>query len=128
MLRRIKNLILHRQPVVNNLSAGPWLKGDILKDELSGTGSAPANVAPPSLIGTPQVGTGTLCSNGTWTGDPTPTYSYQWEIDGAQIAGATLQSFTPPAGSAGKTLTCMETARNQHGAVSIRTAGAVITA
>jgi hypothetical protein len=26
MLRRIKNLILHRQPVVNNLSAGPWLK------------------------------------------------------------------------------------------------------
>jgi hypothetical protein len=26
MLRRIKNLIVHRQPVVNNLSAGPWLK------------------------------------------------------------------------------------------------------
>jgi hypothetical protein len=26
MLRRIKNLIVHRQPAVNNLSAGPWLK------------------------------------------------------------------------------------------------------
>jgi hypothetical protein len=26
MLRRIKNLILHRQPVLNNLSSGNWLK------------------------------------------------------------------------------------------------------
>jgi len=32
MLRRIKNLILHRQPVVNNLSAGPWLKGGYLSN------------------------------------------------------------------------------------------------
>jgi lysophospholipase L1-like esterase len=31
MLRRIKNLILHKQPVVNNLSAGPWLKGRVPK-------------------------------------------------------------------------------------------------
>jgi len=29
MLRRIKNLILHRQPAVNNLTAGPWLKRKI---------------------------------------------------------------------------------------------------
>jgi hypothetical protein len=26
MLRRIKNLILHKQPVLNNLTSGPWLK------------------------------------------------------------------------------------------------------
>lgn len=26
MLRRIKGLILHRQPVLNNLTTGPWLK------------------------------------------------------------------------------------------------------
>jgi hypothetical protein len=125
MLRRIKNLIMHRQEVVNNVSVGPWLKS---KERLAVTGSVPENVAAPAILGTPQVGVSSTCSDGTWTGTPAPTYSYQWEIDGAQIAGATLKSFTPPAGSAGKTLTCMVTARNTNGLVSKRTAGAVITA
>jgi hypothetical protein len=36
MLRRIKNLILHRQPAVNNLAIGPWLKGNVRKIAVGG--------------------------------------------------------------------------------------------
>jgi lysophospholipase L1-like esterase len=127
MLRRIKNLIMHRQPAVNNLSAGPWLKGNVRKGEF-GSFDPPVNVALPSIIGEPQEGTSSLCSSGTWTGNPTPVYSYQWEIDGSVVVGADESSFTPPAGSAGKTLTCVVTARNVAGTVSARSAGKAITA
>ncbi len=33
MLKRIKNLILHRQQILNNLSSGPWLKRFAGEDE-----------------------------------------------------------------------------------------------
>jgi hypothetical protein len=49
MLRRIKNLILHKQPVVNNLSAGPWLKGEKPRPYV-----APTMPAPPTPIAQPE--------------------------------------------------------------------------
>jgi hypothetical protein len=41
--------------------------------------SAPSNTSLPSISGTAQVGATLTANSGTWTGVPTPTFSYQWQ-------------------------------------------------
>ena len=53
-------------------------------------GSAPSNTAAPSISGTPAVGETLTADPGTWSGVPTPTFSYQWQ------RCAAIGSPTPP--------------------------------
>jgi hypothetical protein len=46
---------------------------------ISSTSTPPANTTPPSIAGTAAVGEHLTGDPGVWTGDPTPTLSYQWE-------------------------------------------------
>lgn len=66
-----------------------------------GTSNAPpVNTVAPSLSGTAVVGNQLTTTNGTWTDDGSPTFSYQWYADAqgsnpySAIGGATTASFT----------------------------------
>jgi hypothetical protein len=81
--------------------------------------AAPVNVVQPLLTGNGAVGTVVTCSNGTWTGTPTPTYSYQWKR-GATNIGTNSSTYTLVAADAGNTsnITCVVTATNSAGSAN----------
>ena len=96
--------------------------------------AAPVNTVAPSVTpssGAP--GTQFSCSQGTWTGYPTPTYSYQWQsfesgFGWFNISGATSNTFTPGAGYAGTNIKCIVTATNSQGSASQESNIAQVTA
>lgn len=45
---------------------------------ITAAGSLPVNTVAPSISGTAASGQTLTIGNGTWTGNPTPTYTYQW--------------------------------------------------
>jgi len=75
----------------------------------------PANTVLPHISGTPQVGVQNECSQGTWTGYPAPSYTYQWQADGVDIPSATTAIFIPLESEVGEQLTCVVTATNTEG-------------
>ena len=79
--------------------------------------SAPINTALPIITGTVRAGQTIQVSTGTWTGYPTPTYSYEWRIGGGNnsYAGSTSSSITIPPGYVGSKLYCRVTATNTAG-------------
>ena len=80
--------------------------------------SPPANTAAPALTGTSRAGQTLTCSQGTWTGSPTPTYAYQWKRAGANIAGATASTYLLVAGDVGHTIKCTVAATNSQDSAS----------
>jgi len=104
----------------------------------STTNTAPTNVTPPSLyykeypafIGPlyePASGGLPLrelfCGVGNWAGYPAPTYTFQWQRNGADIPGEINQSYLLWGYDAGQDITCIPTASNGVGSpVSITTA------
>lgn len=85
-----------------------------------GGGSAPTNNTPPSISGTAVVGQTLSSTTGTWTGIPTPTYSYQWYRGATLISGATNNTYTLVQDDAGNTsnIKCVVTATNSAGSAS----------
>lgn len=96
-----------------------------------GTGavSAPSNLSAPVISGTPQVGQTLTTTNGTWNGNPVPTYAYQWK-SGTDNVGTNQNTYVPGTGDIGKTITCTVTATNSQGSASATSAAtsAVIAA
>lgn len=88
----------------------------------------PVNTALPTITGTAQVGVELTGSNGTWANDP--TFTYQWNADGAPISGATGSTYTPVEGDVGAVLSFTVTATNDDGSTSATSANteAVIAA
>jgi hypothetical protein len=90
---------------------------------------APVGTAPPAIWGNYSVGQLLRCSHGTWARDlpgsflsrAPQSFRYQWTFNAADIAGATLSSYTP---SAAGTYTCRVTATNQAGSTA-QTSGPV---
>jgi hypothetical protein len=64
---------------------------------------------------------------GNWTNDPT-SFAYQWNRDGAAIAGATSSSYTVTDADAARQITCTVTASNAGGASSATSAPVTPTA
>lgn len=76
---------------------------------------------PAEIGGGNEVGDGLYCTEGVWTGSP--TYSFQWIRDGAEIAGATEQSYTVTPADLGSVIQCRVIATNSSGSVTETFAG-----
>lgn len=91
-------------------------------------GSPPVNTVAPSVSGSTYVGSVLTCSTGTWTGAPTPTYTYQWKRAGSNISGATSSSYTSKAADVGNAVSCTVTATNAAGAASANSSNSITVA
>ncbi len=95
-------------------------------------GSAPVNTVAPTVSGTAKQEYTVTGTTGTWSGAPTPTYTYQWQrCNGAcaNISGATATSYKATSTDVGYTLRIAVTATNSVGAAtaySAQTAAVVI--
>jgi RHS repeat-associated protein len=99
-----------------------------------GPPAAPVNTSVPTISGAARAGARLRASTGSWTGSPTPTYTYQWQScdslgEGClDISGATASSYTLSEGEVGDTLRVEVTATNSTGAASSTSeATAVVT-
>lgn len=72
--------------------------------------AAPRAIVAPSIAGTPKVGVPLTADPGIWAG--AKELDYQWQVDGADVAGATGLSFVPAAANAGKPVTVVVTGVN----------------
>jgi hypothetical protein len=71
----------------------------------------PVNTVAPAVTGLTVVGSTLTTTDGTWTGDPTITFTYQWTLNGANV-GTGINTFVIPAGAAGRLILCKVTATN----------------
>lgn len=94
------------------------IDSNIVRVSAAGSGSAPDNTVLPTITGTPETGELLTAATGTWTGSPTPGYSYQWMRDGETISGATASTYTIVEDDEGSKLRALVTATNVNGAAS----------
>jgi hypothetical protein len=90
--------------------------------------SPPANTALPVISGLTQVGATLSTTNGTWSGSPTPTFTYQWEqcdtagANCTDIASATSSTYLVDPSDAGHKLRVKVTGTNSVTAVTATSA------
>jgi hypothetical protein len=80
--------------------------------------SAPVIGTSPAITGSLAVGGVLTVSDGYWAAVPQPTFTYQWKLDGVDIALETTNSYTSVLGDATKTVSCVVTATNASGSAS----------
>jgi hypothetical protein len=80
-----------------------------------GGGATPENTLAPTVTGHTALGSTLTCTEGAWTGNPTPTLSYQWLRDGAVIAAASAAKYTLVEADQGHSISCEVTAINNEG-------------
>ena len=97
--------------------------------------AAPTNQSPPTISGTPEVGSTLSASSGSWNGSTPITYSYQFRRCGpnggscAGISGANKSTYTLKSADRGSTVRVRVTAKNSEGSAQIESAQtAVVTA
>ena len=73
---------------------------------------APLNLTAPVLSGTETVGEELSVTDGTWQGQATITFAYQWRRDGSNISGATSNTYTLVAADYDAVIDCVVTATN----------------
>lgn len=97
-------------------AGGSLLISDGLYSTATGNGAtfAPFSAAPPTIVGTAQVGQALMAIPGGWIGAPTG-YAYQWRRGTTAIAGATAISYTPVSADLGASLAVSVTASNASG-------------
>ena len=90
-----------------------------LANQAESTATAPTNVEAPVLSGVEAIGSTLSVTTGTWTGDETITYTYDWKssTDGITFTstGVTANSYLLVAEDEGKTFQVEVTATNSAG-------------
>ena len=79
------------------------------------TFTAPVNTVAPTITGTAQEGQTLTSSTGTWSGNPIPTYTYQWKRNNSNIGSATNSTYTLVTADVGQSIKCTVTATNTLG-------------
>jgi hypothetical protein len=97
-------------------SAGNKSTRDLYVNVLAGDAppASPVAIAPPTLLGTPTVGSQLSCISGGFTNQPTDL-DYAWLRNGAVIAGAIQPTYTLTADDLGRSVACKITASNDAG-------------
>src|SRR4051794_32423927 len=89
--------------------------------------ATPTNTSPPTISGTPKVGSTLTANEGTWANSPT-SYTYQWQrcaSDGrscGDITAGTAKTYAPTTGDVGHALRVVVTAVNADGRSSATSA------
>lgn len=92
------------------------------------SGNPPVNTVAPAITGTMTVGQTLTLGNGTWTGDATITYTYQWFANGVAIAGATSGTYVLTSAELGKRIAAVVRASNAAGnALGFTALGAAVS-
>lgn len=104
----------------NTADASAGVGGLFAYNTLVPTGNPPVNTVAPAITtdGSPATGETVNCSTGTWTGDTTIAYAYQWRRNGASISGATSNTYVLALADEGQSITCLVTATNSVGSAS----------
>ena len=82
------------------------------------TTTPPVSTAAPVLSGTTTVGSTITATNGTWSGSPTPTYTYAWLRGTTPISGEVSNTYIIKAADVGATISFRITATNSAGSGS----------
>lgn len=82
------------------------------------TYSTPVNTVAPVISGTTTLGSILTSTTGTWTGNPSPTFAYEWYRNGLFIFGATSSTYTLMVGDSNANINCVVTAINVLGSES----------
>lgn len=91
-------------------------------------GYAPTILTDPVLVGYPMVGTSQSCTDSTASGNPTPTLTRQWMLDGVAITGETGADYNAPVvGDLGGLLSRQDTWTNAFGTVSAESQSWLVT-
>ncbi len=75
-----------------------------VRDHIMGFGPPPQNLVAPVASGLTVPTSVLSTTNGTWSGYPAPTFTYQWKADGVPIVGATANTYVVQAGDIGKSI------------------------
>ena len=103
-------------------------------DTVKPTGSAPKNTAAPTISGNTQEGSTLTVSPGSWSGNPAPSFSYQWQrcvgTGGgcANINGATATTYTLTHDDVAHTVLAIVTAKNSNGTSTATTSESALIA
>ncbi|QYW02594.1 whisker protein [Stenotrophomonas phage Marzo] len=89
---------------------------------IAGVPAAPANTAVPTITGSAVVGQVLTAVDGTWTGNPAPTFTYAWFRGTTAISGATSKTYTLVAADAGSTVKVRVTGTNSEGTANAESA------
>lgn len=87
---------------------------------------APVNMAVPTVYGTPKIGQTLTRTLGTWTDNPAPTVTGNWQRDGVNI-GQTGPTYTLVAEDDGTTIRWQDSATNIERTVYANSAGVAVT-
>lgn len=78
--------------------------------------SAPVNTQQASFSpNPPESGEEAEVDNGSWSSPSPITYTYQWQLDGIDIPGATFATLLVLVGMVGQSLRCIVRASNANG-------------
>jgi surface protein len=79
--------------------------------------SAPVNSVSPFIYGNSDLGSLLTTTDGTWSGNPSPTFAYQWKR-GATNIGTNTNTYTLVAADSASAITCVVTATNALGSAN----------
>lgn len=88
--------------------------------------AAPNNLIAPTITGTPKVGIPLTVDGGAWAGAMEVTY--QWQVAGVNVVGATGASYVPVVGDATKKVTVEVTGSNDSFDTMVETAETAVVA
>lgn len=83
----------------------------------------PLNTVTPTISGLRVIGATLGAVVGTWTGVPTPTFTYQWKRNGVNISGATNSTYVLVTADLGTSISVAVTGTNSAGADIVESEG-----